>query len=88
MGVKEIPPRLLEANKAYMYFAHVIKAQEDNMEVRTRCCARWRSIPWAFFLFLLGGSIPLTSTADCLTKPAMRLFVCRRWTRCWSAILP
>ena len=36
LGVKEIPPELLEAGKTYVYFAHVIKGQAANMPVLRR----------------------------------------------------
>lgn len=35
-GVKEIPPELFEANKTYVYFAHVIKGQSANMPALRR----------------------------------------------------
>ena len=36
MGVKEIPPEKLEAQKTYVYFAHVIKGQRSNMPALQR----------------------------------------------------
>ena len=36
LGVKEIPPELLEAGKTYVYFAHVIKGQATNMPALRR----------------------------------------------------
>jgi alpha-aminoadipic semialdehyde synthase len=36
MGVKEIPPERLEAEKAYVFFSHTIKGQADNMPMLRR----------------------------------------------------
>jgi saccharopine dehydrogenase (NAD+, L-lysine forming) len=36
MGVKEIPPHLLEKGKTYVYFSHVIKGQPKNMPMLRR----------------------------------------------------
>lgn len=36
MGIKEIPKELLEANKTYVFFAHVIKGQSYNMPMLRR----------------------------------------------------
>jgi alpha-aminoadipic semialdehyde synthase len=36
LAVKEIPTRLLERNKAYVYFSHVIKGQDYNMPMLRR----------------------------------------------------
>jgi alpha-aminoadipic semialdehyde synthase len=36
MGVKEIPPRLLESNKTYVFFSHTIKGQPANMPMLRR----------------------------------------------------
>lgn len=36
VGVKEVPPRLLTAGTAYVYFAHVIKGQPENMAMLRR----------------------------------------------------
>ncbi len=36
MGVKEIPTDLLERNKAYVFFSHVIKGQSQNMPMLKR----------------------------------------------------
>jgi alpha-aminoadipic semialdehyde synthase len=36
MGVKEIPPALLEPNKTYMFFSHTIKGQPANMPMLRR----------------------------------------------------
>lgn len=36
LGVKEIPPELLEADTAYVYFSHVIKGQSQNMPALAR----------------------------------------------------
>ncbi len=36
LGVKEIPPELLEPGKAYMFFAHVAKGQKHNMPMLRR----------------------------------------------------
>ena len=36
MGVKEIPPKLIQPNKTYVYFSHTIKAQPANMPALKR----------------------------------------------------
>ncbi len=36
MGIKEIPPERLEAEKVYLFFAHVIKGQSYNMPMLRR----------------------------------------------------
>jgi saccharopine dehydrogenase (NAD+, L-lysine forming) len=36
LAVKEIPPQLLEANKIYVFFAHVTKGQSHNMPMLRR----------------------------------------------------
>jgi alpha-aminoadipic semialdehyde synthase len=36
LGVKEIPPDALEANKTYVFFSHVIKGQPANMPMLAR----------------------------------------------------
>ncbi len=36
LGIKEVPPHLLEPRKAYMFFAHVIKGQRYNMPMLAR----------------------------------------------------
>lgn len=33
LGVKEVPSKKLIANKTYMFFSHVIKAQSHNMDM-------------------------------------------------------